>query len=205
MQLNASRIVSPTLEDAIDRHLLTVAPDTPLEEVIAQMSCARGSGCSLVDIDSPSPFLIQPEPRSSCALVMQGNELAGIFTERDIVRLTAMGADFTSLTIGEVMTHPVKTLTQSTFQDIFAALFLFRRYRVRHLPIVDDQDQLVGIVSPESIRRVLRPANLLKLRRVSDVMTSQVICAPLTASIMSLAQQMAEHWVSCVVIVETDW
>lgn len=205
MQLNASRIVSPTLEDAIDRHLLTVAPDTPLEEVIAQMSCARGSGCSLVDIDSPSPFLIQPEPRSSCSLVMRGNELAGIFTERDIVRLTAMGADFTSLTIGEVMTHPVKTLTQSTFQDIFAALFLFRRYRVRHLPIVDDQDQLVGIVSPESIRRVLRPANLLKLRRVSDVMTSQVICAPLTASIMSLAQQMAEHWVSCVVIVETDW
>jgi CBS domain-containing protein len=32
-------------------------------------------------------------------------------------------------------------------QDIFAALFLFRRYRIRHLPIVDDQGQLVGVIS----------------------------------------------------------
>ena len=205
MQIDDSRIVAPTLEDAIDRHMLTVAPDTPLEQVVALMSRARGSGCPLVEVDNPSPsVLVEPEPRSSCALVMQGNELTGIFTERDIVRLTAAGTDFTCLTVAEVMTHPVKTLNKAIFQDIFAALFLFRRYRVRHLPIVDNQDQLLGIVSPESIRRVLRPANLLKLRRVSDVMTSQVIYAPLTASIMSLAQQMAEHRVSCVVIVETD-
>ena len=204
MQLNDSRIISPTLEDAIDKHLLTVEPDTPLDQVVAHMSRARGSGCSLLDLDSPSPSLIQSAPHSSCSLVMQAGALTGIFTERDIVRLTAEGADFNRLTVGEVMTHPVKTLTQSAFQDIFAALFLFRRYRVRHLPIVDDHGQLVGVVSPESIRRVLRPANLLKLRRVSDVMTSQVIFAPLTASVMSLAQQMADHRVSCIVIVETD-
>ena len=204
MQLDNSRIVTPTLEDAIDRYPLTVAPDDPLEQVVARMSRARGSGCSLIAENSSALSTVQPEPRSSCALAMQGDELTGIFTERDIVRLTAAGTAFVGLTVGEVMTHPVKTLTQSAFHDIFAALFLFRRYRVRHLPIVDDQDRLVGIVSPESIRRVLRPANLLKLRRVSDVMTSQVIYAPLSASVMSLAQQMAENQVSCVVIVETD-
>ena len=60
----------------------------------------------------------------------------------------------------------------------------------------------MGIVSPESIRQVLRPANLLKLRRVSEVMTRQVIHAPLTASVLNLAQSMAEHRVSCVVITQ---
>ena len=102
------------------------------------------------------------------------------------------------------MTSPVTTLSESKLEDVFAVLFLFRRYRIRHLPIVDDQDQLVGVVTPGSIRRVLRPANLLKMRRVADVMTSEVLHAPRETTVLSLAQQMAEHRVSCIVIVDTD-
>jgi len=88
------------------------------------------------------------------------------------------------------MVHPLITLPQQSAQDIFAALFLFRRYRIRHLPIVDDQGQLVGVISHESIRQILRPANLLRFRRVSDVMTTQVVQAPLTATVLQLAQLM---------------
>jgi CBS domain-containing protein len=84
------------------------------------------------------------------------------------------------------------------------ALFLFRRYRIRHLPIVDDQGQLVGVISHESIRQILRPANLLRFRRVSDVMTTQVVQAQLTATVLQLAQLMAEHRVSCVVITQRN-
>ncbi|MFM7795100.1 MAG: CBS domain-containing protein, partial [Microcystis panniformis] len=96
------------------------------------------------------------------------------------------------------------TLPQQSAQDIFAALFLFRRYRIRHLPIVDDQGHLIGVISHESIRQILRPANLLRFRRVSDVMTTQVVQAPLTATVLQLAQLMAEHRVSCVVITQRN-
>ncbi|MFM9156857.1 MAG: CBS domain-containing protein, partial [Dolichospermum sp.] len=58
-------------------------------------------------------------------------------------------------------------------------------------------------VSPESIRQVLRPTNLLKMRRVSEVMTNQVIHAAPTASVLKLAQMMAKHQVSCVVITKS--
>jgi predicted transcriptional regulator len=102
------------------------------------------------------------------------------------------------------MVHPLITLPQQSAQDIFAALFLFRRYRIRHLPIVDDQGHLIGVISHESIRQILRPANLLRFRRVSDVMTSQVVQAPLTATVLQLAQLMAEHRVSCVVITQRN-
>ncbi|MGK7874502.1 MAG: CBS domain-containing protein [Xenococcaceae cyanobacterium] len=197
-------IGTPVLEEAIDRHPLIVTPDTLLVDAIALMSQTVGRSCSLPSLNSTSEEIRRSEARSSCVLVMEESKLLGIFTERDIVRLTADGLNFEGVKIGNVMAQPVITLTEANFKDIFAALFLFRRYRIRHLSIVDEQNQLVGIVSHESIRQALRPTNLLKLRRVSDVMTTQVIHAPMTASVLSLARLMAEQRVSCVVITEEE-
>ncbi|NEP23801.1 CBS domain-containing protein [Moorena sp. SIO3I6] len=200
MQLNDRLICAPTLEEAIDHQPLIVAPDTLLIDIIALMSKERGKSCSLPNFDSPSDQLSIREPRSSCVLIMHSDQLLGIFTERDIVRLTANGINFEEVTVAEVMAQPVITFPQTACRDIFAALFIFRRYRIRHLPIVDDHGQLVGVVSPERIRQVLRPANLLKLRRVSEVMTPQVVNALPTVSVLSLARLMNKHRVSCVVI-----
>ncbi len=202
MQLDDPLMCAPAIEEAIDRHPLIVTPKTPLTEVIALISQTQVSSCSLPRLTSLSDSISASEPPSVCVLVMQGAELVGIFTERDIVRLTAAGINFAEVSLDEVMTQPVVTLPLTAFANIFAALFLFRRYRIRHLPIVDERGQLVGIVSPESIRQVLRPANLLKLRRVAEVMTTQVIHAPLTASVQRLAELMAGYRVSCVVISE---
>lgn len=191
------------LTDSIDRQPLVVAPETPLLVVVELMSQTRGDRCSLSDNTTPTMSHLRGA-RSSCVLIMRDQALLGIFTERDIVKLTANEIDFTLMTIADVMTHPVVTLSEAAFQDIFAALFLFRRYRIRHLVIVSDTQQVVGIVSPESIRQVLRPTNLLKLRRVGEVMSSDVIHAPLTTSVLELTQLMAIHQVSCIVIAETD-
>lgn len=190
----------PDLEEAIERHPLTVPPTTPLVEAIAMISQAHSHLCVLAD--DLSCLAPAREVRASCVLVMQEQKLLGILTERDVVRLTAKAINLAETTVAEVMVHPLITLPQQSVQDIFAALFLFRRYRIRHLPIVDDQGQLVGVISHESIRQTLRPANLLRFRRVSDVMTTQIVQAPLTATVLQLAQLMAEHRVSCVVITQ---
>lgn len=202
MELDNPPICAPLLEDAIDRYPLKVTPDTAIVSIIALMSQLRVSSCSLPSSNLSSDFNPIQEARSSCVLVMRDRELIGIFTERDLVQLTAAGKNLESLTVAEVMAHPVITLPQANFSDVFAALFLFRRYRIRHLPLVGDRGEVVGVVSPESIRSCLRPANLLKLRRVAEVMETQVIQASLTASVLSLAQLMARHRVSCVVILE---
>jgi len=144
--------------------------------------------------------------RASCAIIVERDTVVGICTERDIVRLTATKLQLTtplaSIPVSRIMTSPVKTMEASAFQDIFAVLFLFRRYRIRHLPIVDSEQKLLGIVTPASIRDVLRPANLLKMRRVADVMSQSVVQAQTTTPVIALAKQMAQHRVSCVVIVE---
>jgi signal transduction histidine kinase len=132
---------------------------------------------------------------------MEESQLVGVFTERDIVRLTAAGFPLGSIKIADIVRRPPITLKQSPAHDVFTALGLFRQHRIRHLPIVDEQGRAVGIVTHESIRRALQPVNLLtRLRYVKDVMTTQVIHATETSSVLELAKLMTQHQVSCVVI-----
>ncbi|MEB3335827.1 MAG: CBS domain-containing protein, partial [Leptolyngbyaceae bacterium] len=200
MLLNPEPILD--LKQAIDISPLVVSPDTLLREAIALMSNARGT-CSLNPLDSTITSTLQ-EARASCVLVMEGARLVGIVTERDLVRLMATGMNSEQTRISEVMTRQIIILNQSQCQDLLSILSVFRRYQIRHLPIVDDQEQLVGLVTHDSIRAWLRPTDLLRFRLLSEVMTSQVVKAPASISVLRLAQLMAEHRVSCVVIVESE-
>lgn len=204
MQLNDNFFPTPDLEAAIDRSPLVVMPETSLAEAIALMSQVRGSGCLLPSEDTSLELFPHNKACSSCALVMDGAKLLGILTERDIVKLTAAQIEFDSVKVTQVMTDSVITLARANFKDVFAALFLFRRYQIRHLPIVDEDNNLVGVVSPGTIRQAMRPVNLLKLRRVADVMSKKVVHASLNTSVLELAQIMTQHQVSCVVITEED-
>jgi CBS domain-containing protein len=190
---------TPPLAEAIDRHPLIVTPDTSLVDVVALMhKTAKNSQPSdRGGIDSLY------SARSSCVLVMQDDKLAGIFTERDLVHLTALGSPIDSTKIGNVMHHPVLTISEKELHNVFAALFLFRRHRIRHLAIANNLDRLIGIVSLDSIRHILRPTNLLKIRRVAEVMSDRIITAAPNTSVLELAELMATHQISCVVIVET--
>lgn len=204
MEVNRNLFATPDLETTIDRNPLIITPEIPLLEAIAIMSQAQGSSCVLSDQEMSVEEKSGHQLRSSCALILKDEKILGILTERDIVKLTASMTSFANLTVTEVMTHPVVTLKEDNFSDIFAALFLFRRYQIRHLPLVDDNDRLLGVISPATIRDAMRPANLLKLRRVSDVMSRNLVTATAYHSIKEIAQLMARNRVSCVVIVSED-
>jgi CBS domain-containing protein len=80
----------------------------------------------------------------SSVVVMDGDRLAGIVTERDLVNLVADGKDPRSTTVTERMTTNVDTVGPRT--DIAEAAEHMARLRIRHLPIVDE-GRLVGIIS----------------------------------------------------------
>jgi len=222
MTKNDSSKYLPTLDQVIDLTPLTVTPDTPLAEVITLMGQRRGS-CPL-ETEAPTTIYRQltaitnpltsselRDVRGSCVFIIEksasasakNSQLQGIFTERDLVDLIASGKNLKGVKIAEVMSQPTTTLTKSQAQDIFSALILLRQQKIHHLPILDNTGQLLGVITPESIRQaMLQPANILKMRSVKEVMTTQVIQAPVTASVISLAELMAKHRVSCVVITE---
>ncbi|MFB2894196.1 CBS domain-containing protein [Aerosakkonemataceae cyanobacterium BLCC-F50] len=207
MQLNGAAPYSLSLKSAIDSHTVTVTLDTPVIDVLHLMAQMRsscpvdtGSRSEQTDVSSPQAF-----KRASCALVIKDSELVGIFTQRDIVRLTANGMNFQGVKVAQVMSSPVIKLIESDSQDIFTALSVFRQHRIRHLPVLNSQGELMGLLTPKSIRASMQPANLLtRLWSVEDVMSTQVIRAPMTTSVLHLAQLMAEYKVSCVVITRVE-
>ncbi|MTJ14864.1 GAF domain-containing protein [Anabaena sp. UHCC 0187] len=191
------------LKLAIVRNPLIVQSDTTVTEAITLMSGIRRV-CSVAETTDNQQDKLQIEARSSCVLVVENNQPVGIFTERDVVRISAQKRNLANLAIGDVMNHPVVTLRESQFHDLFFAINLLQHHHIRHLPVVDDQNQLVGMLTHESLRQTSRPTDLLRLRLVNEVMTTKVICAVADVSVLAIARLMAENRISSVMIVQTQ-
>ena len=77
--------------------------------------------------------------------VVDGRELVGIVSERDVVRhLHERGRDLLDATVGDVMTADVVTCSPRDRAADLARVMTERR--IRHLPVCDDRG-LIGIVS----------------------------------------------------------
>jgi CBS domain-containing protein len=78
-------------------------------------------------------------------VVLDGAEVVGIVSERDIVRqLNDRGAAILDSTVADVMTSPVVSCSSQDSVDSVAATMTDRR--IRHMPVCDD-DALIGIVT----------------------------------------------------------
>ncbi len=193
---------SQNLEQAIIRHPLIVSPATLVTDVVAMMSQLRDY-CHLPFMESESEVnTITPIIRTSCVLVMSDSHLMGILTERDFLKLAAQGKSIQSISVAQVMTKQLVTLKIGEFKDIFTALDLLRQHNIRHLPILGEQEELIGLVTAGSLRNLLRSSDLLKIRRVGEVMNTQAVHATPDTSVMDVACLMSQHQLSCVVIAE---
>jgi len=81
-----------------------------------------------------------------CLMVMEQDQVVGIFTERDVLRrVIGEGKDVHSITVGEVMTSDVICCGPETDLDDVSAIMKTRR--VRHIPVCGDDGKLHGVVS----------------------------------------------------------
>jgi CBS domain-containing protein len=84
-----------------------------------------------------------------CVLVCSGDKLAGIFTERDLMRRVLAPGKPLTLGISEVMTPDPVTIQPK--EPIGAAIRHMEEGGYRHLPVVDQSGKPVGIVSVKRI------------------------------------------------------
>lgn len=71
-------------------------------------------------------------------------KLAGVVSERDIIRTIASGGKLT-IPVNEISTKGVITVKSSS--DVAEAAKAMNKNKIRHVVVVDDQDKLVGVVS----------------------------------------------------------
>jgi CBS domain-containing protein len=103
---------------------------------------------TLVSVDPAATLAeaatIMGERRVGSALVLEDGELAGIFTERDLVRALAAHFDAAGHPVSQWMTRDPVTIGADASLAEARDLMLARGFR--HLPVME-QDRLVGVVS----------------------------------------------------------
>lgn len=110
------------LRDVAIRHLLTVDPDLTLRRVSKVMT-ERGVGS---------------------AVVIENEKVAGIITERDILKAIAADTDVDQVTVDSVMTRGV--VSGAPGWDILKAVKTMHDGGFRHL-LVMEMDDPIGIIS----------------------------------------------------------
>jgi len=97
------------------------------------------------------------QTHASSVLVVEQNRLAGIFTERDVLRrVVGSGLDPKSTLLSNVMTASPTSITPATSIEEAHAIFVSRR--CRHLPVIDGS-RIVGLISVGDISRWLSDVN----------------------------------------------
>ena len=78
--------------------------------------------------------------------VVDGKKIIGLITDRDIVvRGIAEGRDVSSVKVNEIMSKSVRSVKEDT--PVSEALDMMSSSEIRRLPVVNGNDELVGIVS----------------------------------------------------------
>lgn len=105
--------------------IITIKPDATLADAVALLA-ERRIGAIVVSSDGRKP--------------------EGILSERDIVRqLGKRGGDILSVPVSDVMTASVQTCT--TGEDALVILERMTQGRFRHLPVVDGEGNMLGVIS----------------------------------------------------------
>ena len=90
--------------------------------------------------------LLQEKQMGALLVTNDGGELTGIFTEMDVMRRVAcLINDLDAAQVGDFMTRNPSTLKGSL--PIAHALHLMSLHHFRHVPLVDDDDKPVGLIS----------------------------------------------------------
>lgn len=86
----------------------------------------------------------------ACAVIDEHGVVAGMFTERDVLAKFALSGQSAKVTpVRELMSPMVEMATEETTPSEAMQVMLERHYR--HMPIVDEQGKVLGILSIRNI------------------------------------------------------
>ncbi len=122
------------IDSVIDFSPLTVTPDTSLLDVVTLMN----------------------RQQANCVLVIDEMRILGWFTNQDVIRLVCCSLDFQTVQISQVMVTSFISLEYSQAKNIAYLLLFFRQNNLSLLPIVDQQNKLVGLITLNTIFQALK-------------------------------------------------
>ena len=165
-------------EQILDSNPLSVTPEISVYNAIALMSQVRvspqgfpqglagasanrsehvaaGSSRGQEELRKRGNAGFNSQETHSCVLIVKANKLVGIFTKSDLLRLVTSQFDLSAVTMGEVMTQPVVTWQKSQGDNLSSILSYMQQHDLGHLPVLDEKQQILGLINQENLYRVL--------------------------------------------------
>lgn len=101
-------------------------------------------------------------------------------------------------TVSRIYTKDVVKINQK--DELSKAEDLMNNYNIRHLPVVDDENFLVGILSKSDFHALRYVDSRFKGFKVQDVMTSPVKAVAPNSKVSEVAEIMMTNKINCVLI-----
>lgn len=175
-----------TLREILSSNIISVSPNTLVSEAISIMSEKKIS--CLIIIDKAS---------------LQNKKIAGIFTERDVVRCLHAGIQLEKHKIKDVMTKHI--LTASPDINLYEAYDLLQHHKIRHLVVVDSKDKLVGVVTQTDLMNNLGLEYFVEVKEVAKIMTRNVVTVKKKNPVQDVINKMSMYSISCIVVEEDNF
>ena len=130
--------------------------DTPVAALIERKGPAVHAVASTITVAEAVAEM--NKKRIGCIVIVDEGQIAGIFTERDVLR-RVVGADLDPKTVlvADVMTRSVHTISLQTTVD--QTMEIFAEKRCRHIPVMDG-GELRGLISIGDISRWVADASM---------------------------------------------
>ena len=132
---------------------------------------------SIVDVDDSIKDVAREmcgKQRSSCAVVMKNNEIAGLVTDRDMTRSVVAAGINTGMPISMVMT-PNPVLVESS-SKVIEAISLMLQYNIRCLPVVNDR-KVVGLLTTTHLVHNHRTQSLFLIQKIKYTSSISALAA----------------------------
>ncbi|HEY8586419.1 MAG TPA: CBS domain-containing protein [Rhodanobacter sp.] len=128
--------------------IFSIAPDVPVLEAIKHMA----------------------EHRIGALVVMRGDQLVGVISERDYARKVILqGRSSSQTAVSDIMTSTPLTVGPDT--DVFDCMRLCTDSRIRHLPVVDN-GKVVGVISIGDLVKAVIDAQAEQIEHLERYITS---------------------------------
>lgn len=184
---NPSDTVSVAMTDSVE----TIGPYDELREASYRMA-ARKLGC---------------------LPVVEDGELVGMLTTNDVLASTScpvVPEDNNRPTVLDAMTESPKTINEG--DALLEAVARMQEFQIRHLPVVDSEHVVVGMLSDRDLRTAFgNPQEVLSQwsssdarLRVRDWMTSPALTATPTDDCISTARRFAKSSIGALPVVDPD-
>ncbi len=152
-----------------------------------------------------------------CLPVVEGKQLVGVLTETDCLRAFVTSSQAASAQLGKTQVKDymqTNVITAIPENLLSAVMQQMRGSRVRHVPVVTEWKQVIGLVSDRDIRQAVASDephlaqfdlnNLLQKMTIKSVMSEAIETVRQETSVSAAGQLMLDHKYGCLPVVRDE-